>query len=140
MYHCCAQIGSSFLILSSKKFNCPKFVTTTKFIKHHGLPSKKTGNCVPGVASGLRPRPKWRPARTKSCQPMSGREELMRYQMPSISRRSFMGQMAAGTGTVALSPMVAASSAYAAEQVTLTLCSYGGVYQESQDKAYFKPY
>jgi len=71
---------------------------------------------------------------------MSRREELMRYQVPSITRRSFMRQMAAGTGTAALSPMVAVSSAYAAEQVTLTLCSYGGVYQESQDKAYFKPY
>ena len=61
----------------------------------------------------------------------------MRYHVPSITRRSFMRQVAAGTGTAALSPMV--SSAYAAEQVTLTLCSYGGVYQESQDKAYFKP-
>jgi putative spermidine/putrescine transport system substrate-binding protein len=57
-----------------------------------------------------------------------------------ITRRSFVRQMASGTSVAALSPMLTVSAANAAEPVTLTICSYGGVYQEAQDKAYFKPY
>jgi spermidine/putrescine-binding protein len=64
----------------------------------------------------------------------------MNCQSRSITRRSFMLEMAVSAGATAVSPMLAVPAAYAADKITLTICSYGGVYQESQDKAYFKPY
>jgi putative spermidine/putrescine transport system substrate-binding protein len=64
----------------------------------------------------------------------------MTYQTRSITRRSFMGEMTAGATAAAVSPMIATPTAIAADQIPLTICSYGGVYQDSQDKAYFKPY
>ena len=59
----------------------------------------------------------------------------MRYQVPSITRRSFMRQMAAGTGSAALSPMVAVSSAHAAEQVTLEVCTTDGIVLFEQNES-----
>jgi len=61
----------------------------------------------------------------------------MRSEMRSIARRSFMSAVAAGGGATIIAP---AFTAFAADRITLTICSYGGVYQDSQDKAYFKPY
>ena len=77
---------------------------------------------------GLKPR-EW----------VAGREGLMTCQTRSLTRRSFIGAMTAG-GAAAVSPTIATPAAIAAEQIALTICSYGGVYQDSQDKAYFKPY
>jgi putative spermidine/putrescine transport system substrate-binding protein len=70
----------------------------------------------------------------------SSKEGLMTCRTQSIARRSFMREMTAGAAAAALSPMIATPAAIAADQIPLTICSYGGVYQEAQDKAYFKPY
>lgn len=64
----------------------------------------------------------------------------MSHQARSITRRLFLRETAAGAGAAAVLPMLSASAVRAADQVTLTICSYGGVYQDAQDKAYFKPY
>jgi putative spermidine/putrescine transport system substrate-binding protein len=64
----------------------------------------------------------------------------MQSEMRSITRRSFISETAAGAGVAIMCPMLAESTVYAADKTTLTICSYGGVYQDSQDKAYFKPY
>jgi len=66
----------------------------------------------------------------------------MRDIRKSISRRRFVGEIAAGAGVTALLPLLATHGSYAATsgKTTLTICSYGGIYQESQDKAYFTPY
>src|SRR5579862_6773647 len=64
----------------------------------------------------------------------------MGYDGNAITRRRFVGQVAAGAGAASLLPVLGTGRAVAADKTTLTICSYGGVYQESQDKAYFIPY
>ncbi|CAN5165073.1 ABC transporter substrate-binding protein [soil metagenome] len=58
------------------------------------------------------------------------------------TRRTFVRALAAGAAAPALAGVMGglATSALAADPITLTVVSYGGSYQEAQDKAFFTPF
>ncbi len=66
----------------------------------------------------------------------------MTVQHDGMSRRGFVAGTGAGLAAAAIPGTLGdhSGSAVAAEVTTLTICSYGGSYQEAQDKAMFTPF